>query len=88
MRVGGSIGTAVLAVVLERAIIAAGHTPTAAGMAGAFGTAFWWSFGISVAALGPCVWLTLSERSVRRSRRAGPPADALPGEPPLAEVAI
>jgi len=88
MRVGGSIGTAVLAVVLERATIAAGHTPTAAGIAGAYGTAFWWSFGISVAALGPCVWLTLSERTTRRERLNAPPGAPVPSEPPLVEVAL
>ena len=91
MRVGGSIGTAVLAVVLERALVAASHTPGAAGVAGAYGTALWWSFGISVAALGPCVWLTLAERSVRRARltdaaAAGAPLEPL--EPPLAEVSL
>jgi EmrB/QacA subfamily drug resistance transporter len=89
MRVGGSIGTAVLAVVLERAIISAGAHPGPAAVAGAYGTAFWWSFGISVAALAPCVWLTLSERAVRRARRAVPPdLDPMPGEPPLAEVSL
>jgi len=89
MRVGGSIGTAVLAVVLERAIISAGPHPGPAAVAGAYGTAFWWSFGISVAALAPCAWLTLSERAVRRARReAPPPLDPLPGEPPLVEVSL
>jgi len=70
MRVGGSIGTAVLAVVLERAIAAAGHAPSVAARAGAYGTAFWWSLAISVAALLPCVWLASSERAARRARRA------------------
>ena len=37
-RVGGSIGTAVLAVVLQRALVGA-HTLSAA--AGGYGTAFW-----------------------------------------------
>jgi len=89
MRIGGSIGTAVLAVVLERAIISAGPHPGPAAIAGAYGTAFWWSFGISVAALVPCAWLTMSERAVRRARRAAPPPlDPLAGEPPLAEVSL
>jgi hypothetical protein len=88
MRVGGSIGTAVLAVVLERAILAAGHAPSAAASAGAFGSAFWWSLGISAAPLAPCVALMRAERSVRRSRRAAPPGGSLPAEPPLAEVAV
>jgi MFS family permease len=86
MRVGGSIGVAALAVVLERAIVAAGHSPTVAGIAGAYGTAFWWSFGLSVAAIGPCVWLTLAERKARRARRDATSDDPL-GEVPLAEIA-
>ena len=87
MRVGGSIGTAVLAVVLERAIVAAGHAPTAAAIAGAYGTAFWWAVGISAAALLPCAWLTHSERSVRRAQRAAAADAPVVGEPPLVEVA-
>jgi hypothetical protein len=73
--------------VLERAILAAGHAPSAAASAGAFGSAFWWSLGISAAPLAPCVALMRAERSVRRSRRAAPPGGSLPAEPPLAEVA-
>jgi len=88
MRVGGSIGTAVLAVVLDRAIIAAGHRPTAGAIAGAYGTAFWWSFAISFAALLPCIWLTMSERAVRRERRDHPPDDLRTGEPVLVEAAV
>ncbi|HEY1778567.1 MAG TPA: MDR family MFS transporter [Solirubrobacteraceae bacterium] len=86
MRVGGSIGVAALAVVLERAIVAAGHSPTAAGLAGAYGTAFWWSFGISAVAIGPCVWLTLAERKARRARRDANSEGQLT-DVPLAEIA-
>ncbi|HLW96330.1 MAG TPA: MDR family MFS transporter [Solirubrobacteraceae bacterium] len=86
MRVGGSIGTAVLAVVLERATISAGAHPSTGALAGAYGTAFWWSVAISVAAILPCIWLTRSERSARRARLAA--AEGSPGpEPSLAEVA-
>src|SRR5439155_20994239 len=46
-RLGGTIGTAVLAVVLQRALIDAAHPLTPAGMAGAFGTALSWSPGIA-----------------------------------------
>ncbi|HEY5199095.1 MAG TPA: MDR family MFS transporter [Solirubrobacteraceae bacterium] len=63
-RVGGSIGTAVLAVVLQRAIGSAGRAPTPAGIAGAYGTAFWWSLGIVAAAIVPCIVLIRAERSV------------------------
>jgi EmrB/QacA subfamily drug resistance transporter len=88
MRVGGSIGTAVLAVVLERATIAAGAHPSPAGLAGAYGTAFWWSVAISVAAILPCIWLTRSERAARRARLAAAASEgAPPAEPSLAEIA-
>ena len=88
MRVGGSIGTAVLAVVLERAIIAAGHAPSAAATAGAFGAAFWWSLGISAAALAPCVALMRSERAVKAGSARRHRRGSLPAEPPLAEAAV
>ncbi len=88
MRVGGSIGTAALAVILERATLAAGHHPTAAALAGAYGTAFWWSVGISAAALLPCVGRTSTERAARRARlRAASNGVGQPPEAPLAEIA-
>jgi EmrB/QacA subfamily drug resistance transporter len=58
-RIGGAIGTAVLAVVLQRA---SGHAPTLSKLAGAFGTAYWWSFGIALVAVIPCVVLLRAER--------------------------
>jgi EmrB/QacA subfamily drug resistance transporter len=75
-RVGGSIGTAVLAVVLQRALIG---THTLAGAAAAYGTAFWWSAGITALAIGPCVILVRAERAARaaKSDEAAPPAEAL-----------
>ena len=75
-RVGGSIGTAVLAVVLERALVGA-HTPAAA--AGAYGTAFWFSAALTALAIVPCVILVRAERAARAERGddAGPPAGAL-----------
>ncbi len=48
MLLGGSVGTAVLAVVLQH-FVADAHTPTAT--ADAFGNAFWWSVGFTVAAI-------------------------------------
>jgi len=57
-RVGGAIGTAVLAVVLQRA--SEGAT-TAAGAADAFGTAYLWALGIGVLALIPCIVLWRAE---------------------------
>ena len=57
-RVGGAIGTAVLAVVLQRASVGA-HTPEA--LASAFGTAYWWALGICALSLIPCVVLLRAE---------------------------
>jgi EmrB/QacA subfamily drug resistance transporter len=65
-RVGGSIGTAVLAVVLQRALIGA-HTLPA--MAAAYGTAFWASAGLSALAIIPCIILTRAERAARAAKR-------------------
>ena len=69
MRVGGSIGTAVLAVVLSRALLSAAHTPAA--VAGAFGSAFWWSAGLSAVALIPGYLLLRAEREAKRKRADG-----------------
>jgi hypothetical protein len=60
--VGGSIGTAVLAVVLQRALVGA-HSVT--GAAAAYGTAFWWSLGLTALAIIPCIVLVGAERSAR-----------------------
>ena len=67
-RVGGSLGTAVLAVVLQRAL-AGEHT--SAGMASAFGTAFWASAGLTAVAVIPAYILLRAERAalVRRPER-------------------
>ena len=62
-RVGGSIGTAILAVVLQRALTGA-HTASAS--ASAYGTAFWWSAGLTALAIVPCVILTRAEHNARR----------------------
>jgi EmrB/QacA subfamily drug resistance transporter len=81
-RVGGSVGTAVLSVVLSHGI--AGVTPTggrlpataghrtvpphvADGLARAFGTTYWWAVGITAVALLPALLLAQIER---RSRAA------------------
>jgi EmrB/QacA subfamily drug resistance transporter len=57
-RVGGAIGTAVLAVVLQRASAGASN-PTE--LASAFATANWWALGIVVLSLIPCVVLLRAE---------------------------
>jgi hypothetical protein len=65
-RVGGSIGTTILAVVLANGLRDA-HTPAAA--AAAYGSAFWWSVGMSVAAIIPCVILMRAESNVRKAAK-------------------
>jgi EmrB/QacA subfamily drug resistance transporter len=67
-RVGGSIGIAVLAVVLQRGLNSA-HTLSAA--ASAYGTAFWFAVGLTAVAIIPCVVLMRAERAARRAKAAG-----------------
>jgi len=64
-RVGGSIGTAALAVVLQRSLAGA-HS--LAGAASAYGTAFWWSAGITALAIVPCIILMRAERAARATK--------------------
>jgi EmrB/QacA subfamily drug resistance transporter len=68
-RVGGSIGTAILTVILQ------GHLESAttpAGAADAFGTTFLWVMGITAAALLPTFMLIRIERQARRGEEATP----------------
>jgi EmrB/QacA subfamily drug resistance transporter len=67
-RVGGSIGIAVLAVVLQRGLDSA-HTLSAA--ASAYGTAFWVAVGLTALAIIPCVVLMRAERAARLAHAAG-----------------
>jgi EmrB/QacA subfamily drug resistance transporter len=73
-RVGGSIGTAVLAVILQRALIG---VHTVAGQASAYGTAFWASAGMTALAIVPCIILLRAERAARHAGDAGPSAGSL-----------
>ncbi|HEU0250339.1 MAG TPA: DHA2 family efflux MFS transporter permease subunit [Solirubrobacteraceae bacterium] len=66
-RTGGAIGTAVLAVVLQRAGVHA-HTPEQ--LAGAFNTAYWWALGIAALTLIPCLMLLRAERPQSASESA------------------
>ena len=64
-RVGGSIGTAVLAVALDHSLRdATGPAATAA----AFRHAFWWAFAISLVAVAPAIVLLRAERRALRER--------------------
>jgi EmrB/QacA subfamily drug resistance transporter len=80
-RVGGSIGTAILAVVLQRALVG---VHSLSGAASAYGTAFWWSAGLAAVAIVPCVVLLVSERNARRRRSAAIGASE---QPALADAA-
>src|SRR3954469_22911463 len=62
-RLGGSIGTAVLAVVLQRALIS--EPDTSSGIASAYSPAFWWSLGITALAIVPSIVLLRAERHAR-----------------------
>jgi MFS family permease len=75
-RVGGSIGTAVLAVVLQRALVGAN---TLAAQASAYGTAFWASAGLTALAIVPCMILVRAERRARavKAAEAGSSGDAI-----------
>jgi MFS family permease len=68
-QIGGSFGTAVLAVILEGAIAA--HPAT---LADAFHVAFWWATGFSAVAVLLSLWLPGAQRA------PGPSASAAPDE--------
>ena len=74
MRIGGAIGTAILAVVLQRAG-AGSHSATPASLASAFRAAYWAALGIALLSLIPCLMLLRAERppagepSLRGARR-------------------
>jgi EmrB/QacA subfamily drug resistance transporter len=69
-RVGGSIGIAVLAVVLQRSLT---HAHSLQAAAGAYGSAFWWATGLTAVAILPSVILIRAERKARREGAATPP---------------
>jgi MFS family permease len=59
-RVGGSIGVAVLAVVLQRQLNTAGKDPDA--VATAFAHTYWWSLGLILLAVAPALALARAQR--------------------------
>jgi EmrB/QacA subfamily drug resistance transporter len=67
-RVGGSLGTAIIAVVLQGHI---DHTHTQAGLASGFGQTYWWVLGVTLAALVPTLLLMRIERRARRQQSPG-----------------
>jgi EmrB/QacA subfamily drug resistance transporter len=84
-RVGGSIGTAILTVILQTHLESAGSSPAA--MADAFGTTFVWVMGITAAALLPTVMLARIERRAR-GRDATPGSESPPAEAEARELAL
>ena len=71
-QVGGSFGTAVLAVILQWQL--SGHDSDTAGRAAAFGNTFWWALGFAAVSLAPAMLLP------RRARQAAPEPSATPAE--------
>ena len=71
-RVGGSIGTAIFTVVLQRGIDSSPQTP--AGVASAFGNTYWWVMAVAVAALVPVIILARVERRAKNA----PAPEAVP----------
>ncbi len=72
-RIGGAIGTAVLAVVLQRASVGAA---TSSQLAEAFQSAYWWSLGIAALAIIPCIVLLRAEHPRARPNAAENVAEA------------
>ena len=72
-RVGGAIGMAVLAVVLQRA---GAHAPSPAQLASAFNTAYWWALGIALLSLIPCLVLLRAENPRAKLHARRPDAEA------------
>lgn len=65
-RLGGSVGTAIFAVVLQWQLDQSAATP--AGQAGAYGQAFWWVVGVTALATAPTVLLMVQERQPASQR--------------------
>ncbi|MER6511728.1 MDR family MFS transporter [Nonomuraea sp. NPDC001636] len=59
-RLGGSLGTAILTTVLDSGLRQGG------GPAHAYGTAFWWAFGLCLVTLVPVAFLRSARRDARR----------------------
>lgn len=73
-QVGGSFGTALLAVILQSQI--ADHAATAAGRAAAFGNTFWWTIGFAVFSVVPVMLLPRKRPEAAEEPAKAQPADA------------
>jgi MFS family permease len=85
-RVGGSIGTAILSVVLQGRIDSIAGRPDATALASAFGYTYWWVMGVTLVALVPTVILAVIERRARQGRSASA-AQLQPAETSALEAA-
>src|SRR6185295_7641464 len=88
-RVGGSLGTAILAVVLQRQLAQAGggggaslgaipdsaRERVAGPLATAFAHTYWWAMAMTAVALIPAAVLAITERRAARAREAAAPAE-------------
>lgn len=81
-RVGGSLGTAIIAVVLQGHVQ---HAHTQAALAAGFGHTYWWVMGVTLVALVPTLLLTRIEGRERARNQAGREPVAV--EPALLEAA-
>jgi fructose-specific phosphotransferase system IIC component len=70
MQIGGSIGTAVIAIILSGQI--ARSTADAPGLSGAFNNTFWWALGFTLVGLVPALILP------SRAPKAEAPAPVAP----------
>jgi len=78
-RTGGAIGTAILAVVLQRA---SAHAHSPAELASAYDTAYWWALGIAALSLIPCIVLLRAEKPQQaRLAHEGAGVDVAAAEP-------
>jgi hypothetical protein len=82
-RVGGSLGTAIIAVILQHNLSGA-HT--AAAQATGFGHTYWWVMGATLVALVPTLFLMRIERRARMGAVDLRPA--LPADPGVVEEPI
>ncbi len=73
-RVGGSLGTAVLTVILTNGVASRGLT-------GSFAHAYWWAFAFGVVAFVPAGVLAWAEARARRAMPAGPASGPAPAPP-------
>jgi formate-dependent nitrite reductase membrane component NrfD len=80
-RVGGSLGTAIIAVVLQGQTA---HARTAAAAASGFAHTYWWVMGVTLLALVPTLVLARIEQ---RAKARGEASVMTPADEPMLEAA-